>query len=203
MSKIFDSDDEDLAYLSDSCSHASSTSTHSSKASKSSSSKVTKLKNKENSVEKSDMKTKRKSCVPNLITGNLKEPPLVTRITRNSIKTQPSSKTRSTWSVNSTTNQTINTPTKKLSVNLQKIETTVFDFDSGERDDIPLSYVTRSGRKAKKTNPRVTKEEIDDDNDKDKDYKNIENESESESENSDKVESENNDDYSSDSDFEV
>ena len=201
MDKILDSDDEDLGDLTDSCSHTTSSSTNSSKVSKSSSTKVTKLKNKENN----ETKTRRKSCIPNLMTGNLKEPPLVTRITRNSIKTQPvSSQTnpKPMWSVTSVSKKTIDTPTtKELSLKLEKIETTVFDFHSGEEENLPLSYVTRSGRKAKKTNPRITKDEDNDDDDDD-DYKHVESESESDSEHSDKVESEKND-ASSGSDFEV
>ena len=192
MNKILDSDDEDLANLSDSCSHTSSMSTPSSKGSKSSLSTVTKLKIKENS---DDMKMRRKSCVPNLMAGNVKEPSLVTRITRNSIKTQP------TWTVKNTTNKNIHTPTKNVSVKLEKINTTVFDFDDEEENNVPLSYVTRSGRKAKNTNPSITKEETDE-NENDEDYKHVENESESDSEHSDEIESESNN-FSSDSDLEV
>ena len=204
LNKILDSDDEDLGDLSDSSSRASSTCTHSSKASNSSG--VTRLKDKEKDTENSETKVRRKSCVPSL-TENPREPPLITRITRNSIKTQPAQSTRDVCA----TKSGVATHTKRMTVKLEKIETSVFDFNSGDKNsDTPLSFVTRSGRKAKKTNSKVAKREPenDPDDDGDEDYKHVEgdgeseSESESESEQSVNNESENNN-RSFGSDFEV
>ena len=93
-----------------------------------------------------------------------------------------------------------------MTVKLEKIETSVFDFNSGdENSDTPLSFVTRSGRKAKKTNPKVaTREPENDIDDGDEDYKHVEGDGESGSESEQSVnnESENNN-RSSGSDFEV
>eukprot|EP00111_Clytia_hemisphaerica_P019820 TCONS_00058448-protein len=180
VNKLLDSDDEDLGSLSDSSkssistqssvkSNASSRSNASSKSSKRSkktqSVTTTKIKNKEENIrtENSTVATRRKSCMPAF---EAKQPPAVARVTRSAIKLQPTPKSTSKQTKKHNKNLTSHEVMVKIEqMNLvdekSRLDSDVFDFDNEEQEDkAPISYVTRSGRKAKTTNPNVSKREL-------------------------------------------
>ena len=208
VSKIFDSDDEDIGHLSDASSNSTVSSVSSNKSSKTKKQKKTSLKetnvklvDKENLgnlklsivIEKSpggDEKyaSRRKSCIPNLTVikterGFVKKPPEVVRVTRSGIKSKE--------------------PVTPKNAAIIKKE---YSSDSDDNSSV-LSYVTKSGRKSKAVlaqEPMNASKDTSMEDDGDSDFQNEEqNESESDDEEDNEDDDEIKSDENSASDFEV